>query len=873
MAKISTDKKKSLRGVVLIMVVTVMFVLIIMLLATLSVVSTAQNRYYTKYEENQAYYTARSALDVFTNNLVSDSNYISIDGSGNAREFKYTDDSGASKTVDMSQGLGLELEFYKIKSQSMYNGVDYSSKVWANIPHNGVFANTAEKDNFTLDATPVDSITYTVTFPYMSGTNQSNRSANYGRFVDEVSGTQVANIKVEVIKRIYNLGGAGAAYTEDDLLHMGEAGRPTQADVEAAIAAGSRNKDYMLLKVTSTVEFMGTTGTAVVYYQTTEPEVIISGNAMTSFGGIDLNNMTILGGASTDDDAEPKNMGKVYGGIFASGDMHMQGGGTAIPLTKKEVIFIGDEFSWQNSAAVCSYGVSASDLRSEYPLVYVNGTAGKTASSAITATPGGQSNGFTWGGGSSGAVTDAIDLVVHGFGDIINNVDINGNVYCIGDFDSRSSTGINFYNNGAAFINGNLYVENIKSGTYYVDGDVILPDSSADGAQGKWLDAYSLGTVKLPAGVSIKTSGKFLTIEGDDFVCDSVGGRVSINGGSYVGMTTQTGVWDAVDLDATELASEKDVEISLPKLDVSGNKLIKTTPETYEIPTYLSEYAAYLHRDAGGAFSVDASGKHYPMTAAEYAGTNESDRLIGSYTAQDFDYLTAAPSAIVISRKGNGVTDIGGVSSNNPEISCASTADYYLETSSWGYDISQGYKNFKISGGGKVNIYLKPGYYKGEIVIDDDTTVNFYAPKGGDYHWEMKVYNNSLKTKQTSGTTVMFGNSATAEPAPKINYYIDGDASTTDTFFTNQYTQIIGYVYAPYTKIKVDTAPNDSLNWDYKDGAATGSEKFLVIGSLVAGEIDMGSNNIGVAYIDPNTNSYTPGKPMFKWQAKYYDRM
>ena len=37
MAKISTDKKKSLRGVVLIMVVTVMFVLIIMLLATLSV--------------------------------------------------------------------------------------------------------------------------------------------------------------------------------------------------------------------------------------------------------------------------------------------------------------------------------------------------------------------------------------------------------------------------------------------------------------------------------------------------------------------------------------------------------------------------------------------------------------------------------------------------------------------------------------------------------------------------------------------------------------------------------------------------------------------------------------------------------------------
>ncbi len=871
MAKISTDKKKSLRGVVLIMVVTVMFVLIIMLLATLSVVSTAQNRYYTKYEENQAYYTARSALDVFTNNLISDSNYISVNGSGGERLFSYTDDKGVNKTVDMSQGLALELEFYKIKSQSVYNGIDYSDKVWANIPHDGVFANTAEKDNFTLDTTPVDSITYTVKFPYMSGTNQSSRSANYGRFVDEVSGVQVANIKVEVIERIYNLGGVGAAYKQDDLLHMGESGRPTQADVEAAIAAGSRNKDYMLLKVTSTVEFMGTTGTAVVYYQTTEPEVIISGNAMTSFGGVDLNNMTILGGASTDDDTEPKNVGGIYGGIFANGDYHAANGGTAVPLTKKEVIFIGDQFSWENTASVRSYGVTASDPRSEYPLVYVLGTAGTKADSSGGP---GTSSGFTWGGGSSGAATDAVDLVVHGISDIINNVDINGNVYCLGDFDLSSSTGVKFYNSSAAYIKGDLYVDKLQSGTYYVDGDVILPITSLDNENStSWVDAT--GSLVTPGGVIIKATGSLKTTDGSSTITASGSGLITLSlGSSNTLSSVATAVWDAVELDATELASEKDVEISLPKPNASGTTLIKTTPETYEIPTYTSEYASYLHREPGGAFSVDPStSKKYPMTAAEYAGTSESDRLVGSYTAQDFNYQTAAPSAIVISRKGNGVTDIGGVQSNSPTINCASTADYYLETSTWGYDISQGYKNFTISGGGTVNIYLKPGYYKGEIVIADDTTVNFYAPKGGDYHWDMKIYNDSLKTKLDSSTTVMFGNTSNPEAAPKINYYIDGDASTTDTFFTSQYTQIIGYVYAPYTKIKVDTAPDKTFSWDYNDGAATGSEKFLVIGSLVAGEIDMGSNNIGVAYIDPNSNSYTPGKPMFKWQAKYYDRM
>ena len=121
MAKISTDKKKSLRGVVLIMVVTVMFVLIIMLLATLSVVSTAQNRYYTKYEENQAYYTARSALDVFTQKLLCDSDYYAYDETGtSARTYKYTmvdmsksaSDKAAAQSPDtkMKQGLAIELD-------------------------------------------------------------------------------------------------------------------------------------------------------------------------------------------------------------------------------------------------------------------------------------------------------------------------------------------------------------------------------------------------------------------------------------------------------------------------------------------------------------------------------------------------------------------------------------------------------------------------------------------------------------------------------------------------------------------------------------------------------------------------------------------
>ncbi|MCR5168176.1 MAG: hypothetical protein K6C13_13325, partial [Oscillospiraceae bacterium] len=60
-----------LKGAVLIMVVTILFVLMVMLLATLAVVSTTQKRTVTKFEENQAYYTARSVLSVYLSEYLS----------------------------------------------------------------------------------------------------------------------------------------------------------------------------------------------------------------------------------------------------------------------------------------------------------------------------------------------------------------------------------------------------------------------------------------------------------------------------------------------------------------------------------------------------------------------------------------------------------------------------------------------------------------------------------------------------------------------------------------------------------------------------------------------------------------------------------
>lgn len=323
MAKISTDKKKSLRGVVLIMVVTVMFVLIIMLLATLSVVSTAQNRYYTKYEENQAYYTARSALDVFTQKILCDDDYYAYDATGSSpRTYKYTmvdmsktaTEKAAAQSPDtkMKQGLAIEFEMYKIPAK---NDAGFASNFEESDYIFGETSSIAEDENYSVD-TSLDAdtgITYKITFPKVA----SSTTDDYGRFVDTDSTTseQIADIKVTVDERHFNFGGANAdafsAMTDEQLKDCsagsvnytdptsGVTTTYTDAQLKEAIRLGDRLKDKIRLKVEAEVQFMDVTGTAVLYYDTSEKPVVNSSNAITSISDISQSSGVFpIGGAS-----------------------------------------------------------------------------------------------------------------------------------------------------------------------------------------------------------------------------------------------------------------------------------------------------------------------------------------------------------------------------------------------------------------------------------------------------------------------------------------------------------------------------------------------------------------------------------------------
>ncbi|MBQ8177370.1 MAG: hypothetical protein IJ035_10100 [Oscillospiraceae bacterium] len=384
-------QRRKVSGAVLVMVLIVMVVLIIMLMATLTVVTTAGQRIYTKYEENQAYYSARSALDIFTQNLLEDAEYYAYDSSGAIVQYNYTDNTGAAATANMKQGLALQLELYKIRSQAQQTSVvaksqnsllsDADAKLAMDFAENmdsgDVFtAGTPEDNNYSASAT-LDSITYQVTLPTLkdpkaSGTQQSY----YGEMVDQSAGVQKATIKVEVLDRMYDMAG-NYGNNEDEIrknLCYLFAGKDTDgstlstteknnkiAALKNDIKNGDRSKDKFKLKVTSTVTYLGHEATAVLIYDSSERPAVNSNRAITTVNDISQGSGVFpIGGASALSTGEFKiNQGAVaVGNLFLKGSLSTDGGSDTYMFKDTthtvfgDVTFQNSYFDWKEAGSV-----------------------------------------------------------------------------------------------------------------------------------------------------------------------------------------------------------------------------------------------------------------------------------------------------------------------------------------------------------------------------------------------------------------------------------------------------------------------------------------------------------------------------------------
>lgn len=806
-----SKRRRSLSGAVLILVLTVMFVLIILLTATLTTVTTANQRIYTKFEENQAYYTARSALDVFTQNMLADKSHI---------EYKYnvsSDTAGAAipyihgnnVTTDfMKQGLGLQLDLYSITAQSGHNVKKADLVTYANtITGDPDTAKDEYLNYFGVEPTagvPINDITYEVKFPKVASSTD-----NYGKLSDD--GT--AKIKVEVLKRKYSIGtytdAAGDTQTvpdadiDDFFEKTGLYSSVTDIMIAEAFANGSRKKDTMSVKITATAVFDGIEGTAVLILDSNEPPVNNSSRAITAFGSaLNTNHAYIVGGMSmvgvTGVDIPWRNAGGVYGAVYNEAGINFNVA-TPIYLTESEYVFIAGNLDGTNGVAIQG-NVTDTD-KNKRPFIYVGGAVVSPNFSSV--------------GGSTN--TEKVDMIVHGINWTGNSFVVNGDVYSEGNCTFNSTA-------GTPSISGDLYI----NGDLTVGGNVATVDGDGN------LTGVNFNSCNVYVSGNIIYNGN--TYSPASITNSGLGGTMAQYTFTSSNMAIPT-ITDVTDVSSGDMS----VEVTLPNC-------------VKNIDTHKTNYDDYYFLDGDGNY-VDATGAPSAVpvrqTAVYMAGVD--------FTQASFlpaDAISAENGATVSIDTNSDPTRYilyGGQNFNGSQIriSGGGTVEIVLKPS-WGTDYSSG------------NGHL-------DIIVADDTTLKIY---GGDANIKytlntVAIWTQTAYDAKTTGTTLNVGSqTGHSIKVPKIYYYFSGG----EVELNNSNCFLTGYFFGPTTKLSATAGSNITFaDLKYNGASVPSSWRFTVLGSVLCDDFDL-QNDHGIIYINPNLDDDIAGDPIHQWQSSQYVR-
>lgn len=987
MAKISTDKKKSLRGVVLIMVVTVMFVLIIMLLATLSVVSTAQNRYYTKYEENQAYYTARSALDVFTQKLLCDSDYYAYDETGSSpRTYKYTmvdmsksasEKAGAqSPDTKMKQGLAIEFEMYKIPAK---NDAGFASNFAESDYIFGETAAIAEDKNYSVDTTlgTDTGITYKITFPKIA--NSTGGTTNdYGRFVDTDSTTseQIAVIKVTVDERHFNFGGANAdafsAMTDEQLKDCsagsvnytdptsGVTTTYTDAQLKEAIRLGDRLKDKIRLKVEAEVQFMDVTGTAVLYYDTSEKPVVNSSNAITSIsdisqssgvfpiggasglaGGLKLDqdsvvcgSLYITGNSDTVNNTNDLRDSKIYmfgdtlhtfrgsitysnsypvfveaGSVIYSTESVNLGVAQNFAASGKETNIIARNFNFTKDGSTPNfYGNIYCDVFSitnNNSDLNINGKAytnyvnidGKATLSegevAFTSTsimsvcapdvtiakgfvftvPGGTTDKFTYDP-ASGIMTSETDpsisypvtgVPLFNF-DSTKDVKINYSDPAEYTFTSDYQKEFQLPANLAGKTDNKITIPTSKSIYSQVYKDGAFVNNATDTGTNGDLNALVKPTVDVTTITAVDSNGNTIPSNIIEGIANG-----TINDGNYWSYGYSWGDWE----DQPWMSKQ-----GIKSIVNDAINTYKTTDSTYlaALATYYSNYISGAEK-AGATNSslLDYTSASSPITL-ETLDWSTID--LSSYTAADQSAIQSLGATKVIKSSGylqsytKYYKEYG--TQTEPIIIDATANDIVIQlgaengfgTNQEGNSASllfRGY--FVVVGEGNVKFYLPDGTASG---TSRNYELGHPSASGQGFH----VATYDIEKLIRGNGAMRLGNDTNATKAPNVWFYA-GNGVESITLGSPNDGFLSAYVYCPFAKYTFAAGSGRTItNGTYYNNTQVisgSSSGYSIAGSIICAGYSS-SNKVGVAYLNPESNNYTPGDPQFQWKAYQYAR-
>ncbi|MDR0943802.1 MAG: hypothetical protein LBM41_04635 [Ruminococcus sp.] len=477
-------KTKRASGTMLILVVAFMLILIVFCMATLAMVTVANNRAVTKFEENQSYYTAASALEVFASGSLKDETYYAVDSGGSPRKYIKPDGTDLPK---LTQGRALELDLYKLSvlresgvtpEKPMGDGAEGTDEIFGTSNPLNLIINMTSASAFSTNATFGNQFTsnpsykyaeYAVELPNVSSTSPSlvlESDHNFGLFADKKPDGSHAKIKVEVIERYYDMAGVEQADikkymeglldsdastpTSDEISAVSAILTPTNAPdatlIEAAILGGERHKDYFRIRVTAETELLGVKGVTAREFTVQDAPGDDFDSANISSGGLgngDKNiTMNITGGATTMENLNLFVPGQI-GSYYSEKDIFFGQSGEIL-LGPRDHLFAKGHIIFGNAGgtAVATNGNAA----------YIYAGQGIYAAGAVAI------------GNGAGALNTPISVITAGPFDYTSSVVINGDLI---------ADALRIYNQGAT-ADTSLSV----SGSIYVNDYHTMPDNS-----------------------------------------------------------------------------------------------------------------------------------------------------------------------------------------------------------------------------------------------------------------------------------------------------------------------------------------------------------------------------------------------------------
>ena len=118
------------------------------------------------------------------------------------------------------------------------------------------------------------------------------------------------------------------------------------------------------------------------------------------------------------------------------------------------------------------------------------------------------------------------------------------------------------------------------------------------------------------------------------------------------------------------------------------------------------------------------------------------------------------------------------------------------------------------------------------------------------------------------------GNDTNATKAPNVWFYA-GNGVESITLGSPNDGFLSAYVYCPFAKYTFAAGSGRTItNGTYYNNTQVisgSSSGYSIAGSIICAGYSS-SNKVGVAYLNPESNNYTPGDPQFQWKAYQYAR-